>query len=109
MVVPNSRFVHSTGLVRNALLSAVVVQSVVGIPLCSGASESFLLESRLSEDFERHVLLHKKAMNEDHLTVLGMILGKHTLRDVEQKLGTAPRIHVGHEGIMLCYRSVVQN
>lgn len=67
--------------------------------------EYFLLESKQSGK-EKEL---EGEMKQEHLALLGLTLGKNTLSEVKQRFGPAEGINVGHDGILICYRSAQQD
>ena len=79
------------------------------VSLCNYASpavayerEYLLFESKQPEN----VTELDAEIKREHLVLLGMTLGENTLPEVKQRFGPAEQIRVGHDGVLICYRSV---
>ena len=74
---------------------------------CSNSSalayekEYFLLETARP----KNVAVLKEQIRQEHLRFLGLTLGESTLSEARQRFGEAKTITVGHDGVVICYRS----
>jgi hypothetical protein len=63
--------------------------------------EYFLLETARP----KNVVVVKAQVPQKLRTFLGLTLGDSTLSDARQRFGDAKTINVGHDGVVICYRS----
>jgi hypothetical protein len=70
-------------------------------PVAAYESEYFLFESKLPEKVKEL----EGEMKQEHLTLLGMTIGESTMPEIKQRFGPAEGISVGHDGVLICYRS----
>jgi hypothetical protein len=89
------------GIRLNIALWILIVWWGFGNPASAYEKEYFLLETTRP----KNVAVLKEQISREHVTVLGLTLGENTLFEAEHRLGPAKAISVGHDGVVICYRS----